>query len=75
MLAGSRPASSDGQRYVGTTLALAVALTYFNVPNQASYQNLHMAAAVVAVIPVIVIFLFLQDYFVQGVTLTGLKEG
>jgi multiple sugar transport system permease protein len=34
-----------------------------------------MAAAVVSVIPVIVAFLFLQDYFVQGVTMTGLKEG
>jgi len=54
---------------------LAVALTYFNVPNQVTYENLLMAAAVVTVIPVIIIFLFLQDYFVQGVTLTGLKEG
>ena len=54
---------------------LAVALTYFNVPNQATYQNLLMAAAVVSVIPVIIVFLFLQDYFVQGVTMTGLREG
>jgi ABC-type glycerol-3-phosphate transport system permease component len=63
--------------YINTTSkqVIAVALTYFNVPNQASYQNLHMAAAVVAVIPVIIVFLFLQDYFVQGVTMTGLKEG
>ncbi len=63
--------------YINTTSkqVLSVALTYFQVPNQASYQNETMAAAVVSVIPVIVIFLFLQDYFVQGVTLTGLKEG
>lgn len=54
---------------------LAVALTYFNVPNQSTYQNLLMAAAVVTVIPVIIFFLFLQDYFVQGVTMTGLREG
>jgi multiple sugar transport system permease protein len=54
---------------------LAVALTYFNVPNQATFQNMLMAAAVVTVIPVIVFFLFLQDYFVQGVTMTGLREG
>jgi multiple sugar transport system permease protein len=63
--------------YINTTQkqVLAVALTYFNVPNQATYQNLLMAAAVVTVLPVILIFLFLQDYFVQGVTMTGLKEG
>ena len=63
--------------YINTTSkqVVAVALTYFNVPNQATYENLLMAAAVVSVVPVIVIFLFLQDYFVQGVTMTGLKEG
>ena len=63
--------------YINTTerQVLAVALTYFNVPLQATYQNLLMAAAVVTVVPVVLIFLFLQDYFVQGVTLTGLKEG
>jgi len=63
--------------YINTTerQVVAVALTYFNVPNQATYQNLLMAGAVVTVIPVVLIFLFLQDYFVQGVTLTGLKEG
>src|SRR5207244_13095450 len=63
--------------YINTTAkqVVAVALTYFNIPNQATYQNLLMAAATVSVIPVILIFLFLQDYFVQGVTLTGLKEG
>jgi multiple sugar transport system permease protein len=63
--------------YINTTerQVLAVALTYFNVPLQATYQNLLMAAAVVTVIPVVLVFLFLQDYFVQGVTLTGLKEG
>lgn len=54
---------------------LAVALTFFNVPGQPSPQNLLMAASVVTVVPVIVLFLFLQDYFVQGVTLTGLREG
>lgn len=54
---------------------LAVALTFFNIPGQPSPQNLLMAAAVVTVIPVILIFLVLQDYFVQGVTMTGLREG
>lgn len=54
---------------------LAVALTFFNIPGEPSPENLLMAASVVTVVPVILIFLFLQDYFVQGVTLTGLKEG
>jgi ABC-type glycerol-3-phosphate transport system permease component len=54
---------------------LAVALTFFNIPGEPSPENLLMAASVVTVIPVILIFLFLQDYFVQGITLTGLKEG
>jgi multiple sugar transport system permease protein len=63
--------------YINTNAkqVLAVALTYFNVPNQATYENLLMAAAVVTVIPMIFMFLFLQDYFVQGVTMTGLREG
>jgi multiple sugar transport system permease protein len=63
--------------YVNSTsqTVLAVALTFFNIPGQPSPQNLLMAAAVVTVVPVIVVFLFLQDYFVQGVTLTGLREG
>ena len=63
--------------YINTTAkeTVSVALTYFNVPFQATPQNYLMAASVVSVIPVILIFLFLQDYFVQGVTLTGLKEG
>jgi multiple sugar transport system permease protein len=32
-----------------------------------------MAASVVALVPVLVIFLSLQRYFVQGVASTGLK--
>ncbi|MGH2461503.1 MAG: carbohydrate ABC transporter permease [Chloroflexota bacterium] len=54
---------------------MAVGLTFFNVPGQPSPENLLMAASVVTALPVIVLFLFLQDYFVQGVTLTGLREG
>lgn len=63
--------------YVNSTsrTVLAVALTYFNVPGEPSPENLLMAASVVTVVPVILLFLFLQDYFVQGVTLTGLREG
>jgi multiple sugar transport system permease protein len=63
--------------YINTNAnqVLAVALTFFSVPNQAIFSNLLMAAAVVTVLPVIILFLFLQDYFVRGVTMTGLREG
>jgi ABC-type glycerol-3-phosphate transport system permease component len=63
--------------YINTNAkeTLAVALTFFSVPNQALFANLLMAAAVVTVVPVIILFLFLQDYFVRGVTMTGLREG
>jgi ABC-type glycerol-3-phosphate transport system permease component len=46
--------------YINTTSrqVVAVALTYFNVPQQATYQNLLMAAAVVTVVPVVLIFRF-----------------
>jgi multiple sugar transport system permease protein len=32
-----------------------------------------MAAAVTAVIPILILFLFTQRYFVQGIQLAGLK--
>ena len=46
----------------------------------ASFSNLYatdwphqMAAAVVVMLPVIIVFIFAQKYFVKGITLTGLK--
>ena len=35
--------------------------------------GLIMAASVIALIPVLIIFLALQKYFVQGVAATGIK--
>jgi multiple sugar transport system permease protein len=35
--------------------------------------NLLMAATTVTIIPVLILFVFLQRYFIQGITLTGLK--
>jgi multiple sugar transport system permease protein len=32
-----------------------------------------MAGATVSVVPVIVVFLLAQRYFIQGITMTGLK--
>jgi multiple sugar transport system permease protein len=38
-----------------------------------SYYNLMMAAALVSLLPVVIVFLIAQRYFVEGVILTGLK--
>jgi multiple sugar transport system permease protein len=32
-----------------------------------------MAAAVVVMLPVIIVFLFAQKHFIQGITMTGIK--
>src|SRR5665647_3197741 len=53
------------------TLPVALAL-YSTGQNQTDY-GLLLAGAVVVVVPVLVVFLILQRYFVQGVALTGIK--
>jgi len=53
-------------------ITLTLALTRFQ-GHQYSYYGKMMAGATISVLPVAVIFLFTQQYFVQGVTLTGLK--
>ena len=39
----------------------------------ADNTNLLMAGTAVAVIPMLIVFIFLQRYFIQGIALTGLK--
>ncbi|NLY29439.1 MAG: carbohydrate ABC transporter permease [Firmicutes bacterium] len=51
---------------------LQVGLAFFRGQHMA-YPNLLMAVNVVAIIPVLVVFLLFQKYFVQGIQLTGLK--
>lgn len=51
---------------------LAIALQTFQGQFTAEW-NLLMAASVVVLLPVLVIFFSLQQYFVQGIVLTGLK--
>ena len=53
---------------------LPLALSYINE----LYVNLigvTYAAVAMAVIPVLIVFLFAQRYLIEGITLTGLKEG
>ena len=51
---------------------IQIGLRMFISQNSAEY-GLIMAASVIALIPVLIVFLALQKYFVQGVASTGLK--
>ena len=37
------------------------------------YWNLLMAGSTIALLPILVVFFFAQRYFIEGITLTGLK--
>jgi multiple sugar transport system permease protein len=52
---------------------LPVALALYSVGQNAARYGLMMAGAVVVVVPVLVVFVILQRYFVQGIALTGIK--
>ncbi len=52
---------------------LPVALALYSVGQNATKYGLLLAGAVVVVIPVIVIFLVLQRYIMQGIAMTGIK--
>jgi multiple sugar transport system permease protein len=52
---------------------LSLGLAQFRVLHQVQW-NLTMAATIIVILPVIVLFFFAQKTFVEGVTLTGVKE-
>jgi multiple sugar transport system permease protein len=52
---------------------LAVALQQFTTLSRGVLWNLQMAASLLFMLPVIIIFFFAQKVFVEGVTLTGVK--
>ncbi|HWM15753.1 MAG TPA: carbohydrate ABC transporter permease [Microbacterium sp.] len=52
---------------------LPVALALYSVGQNAAQYGLMMAGAVVVVVPVLIVFVLLQRYFVQGIALTGIK--
>jgi len=52
---------------------LAVALQQFTALSRGVLWNLQMAASLLFVLPVIVIFVFAQKVFIEGITLTGVK--
>ena len=51
---------------------LAVGLAFFTSEHDVAY-NLLMAASVLVVLPVVVIFILGQRYFVEGITVGGVK--
>ena len=51
---------------------LAIGLSLFQTWHSTAYQLL-MAASLLVLLPVIVIFFFAQRYFIEGITLTGIK--
>jgi len=51
---------------------LPIGLSRFTNHNYSNYA-LVFTGAVVAVIPVIIVFLFLQKQFIRGITMTGIK--
>jgi multiple sugar transport system permease protein len=52
---------------------LPVALALYSTGQNATQYGLLLAGAVVVVIPVIVVFLVLQRYIMQGIAMTGIK--
>lgn len=52
---------------------LTMAFKFFKTPTQVDYGPL-MAVTLLMSIPVLVLFVFMQKYFVQGVALGGVKE-
>jgi multiple sugar transport system permease protein len=63
MIVATRPA----------VMTLTVGMTFFRQPLQEPYWTYIMAVSTVASLPVIIIFLSLQKYFVEGVVLSGVK--
>jgi ABC-type glycerol-3-phosphate transport system permease component len=61
--------------YINTRdkMVVAMALRLFVAPQLPTVMNLLMAASVVSVLPVVIVFLICQRYFIQGVALTGVK--
>jgi len=54
------------------SMTLPVALSYFSNQHYNDYSAL-MAAAALIMIPVTVVFLLLQKYFIKGIAITGMK--
>lgn len=52
---------------------LSLGLQDFYKTNSVEWQQL-MAASTLMVVPILLLFIFLQRYFIQGIAMTGIKE-
>jgi len=59
--------------YTMAVPALPIALTLFSKGQEATNYGLLLAGAVLVVTPIVILFLFLQRYFVQSVISAGVK--
>jgi ABC-type glycerol-3-phosphate transport system permease component len=57
----------------GDLFTLPVGMTVFTQPLRSPYWTYIMAVSTVATLPVVLVFLVLQKYFIQGVVLSGMK--
>lgn len=57
----------------GDLFTLPVGMTVFSQPLRSPYWTYIMAVSTVATLPVVLVFLALQKYFIQGVVLSGMK--
>ena len=57
----------------GYLFTLPVGMTVFTQPLRSPYWTYSMAVSTVATVPVVLVFLALQKYFIQGVVLSGMK--
>ena len=57
----------------GYLFTLPVGMTVFTQPLRSPYWTYIMAVSTVATVPVVLVFLALQKYFIQGVVLSGMK--
>jgi multiple sugar transport system permease protein len=54
------------------TNTLAIGLTHF-IGSYSTQWNSHIAPTVIVIVPPVIVFFLGQRYFVEGVTLTGIK--
>lgn len=52
---------------------IAIGLRYFQDNYQATYINLMMAVSLIALLPILILFLVAQRFFIKGIVLSGLK--
>lgn len=55
------------------TFTLALGLQYYQSQAGGTQWNLLMAATSIAVIPILILFIFCQRFFIKGISITGLK--